>query len=83
MSLLNIIKPLADKWITPEHLEKAFVTVSEPYQTDGQKIVMVVSRKGDGQVYGSIVGLNQDNLIVAQYAQKPLEEVLKSALDLL
>lgn len=75
-TVLKLVAPLAKKHITPESMQQVFHGITEKYEYPGERTMIVISRKGDGSVVGSVVGVDEDNRITSQYEQHPLAELL-------
>ena len=75
--ILKIIKPLAKKHINEENMSSVFdaLTRNVPVE-DGEKPVLLVSRRSDGSVVGSVATIDAGHLITGVYAQEPLAELI-------
>ncbi len=81
-AILKMVAPLAKKHITPETLATLYDKLTAPYGDPfiDERVMLVVSKKKDGTVAGSVVGVDSENHIVSQYSQMPLHELLDQLL---
>lgn len=73
--ILKMVKPLIPKFVTAENLSKVYDSLTEGESSDGRRRVLLISKKGDGVVYGSIVVLD-GNELVEVLSQAPLHELI-------
>ena len=73
--ILKMVKPLIPKFVTAENLSKVYDSLTEGESSDGRRRVLLISKKGDGVVYGSIVVID-GNELVEVLSQAPLHELI-------
>lgn len=73
--ILKMVKPLIPKFVTAENLSKVYDSLIEGESSDGRRRVLLISKKSDGVVYGSIVVLD-GNELVEVLSQAPLHELI-------
>lgn len=73
--ILKMVKPLIPKFVTAENLSKIYDSLTEGESGDGRRRVLLISKKGDGVVYGSIVVID-GNELVEVLSQAPLHELI-------
>lgn len=73
--LLNIVKPLIPKFVTAENLGKVYDSLIVGESSDGRRRVLLISKKADGVVYGSVVAV-EGNEMVEVVSQAPLHELI-------
>lgn len=83
-AVLKIVAPMAKKHITPDTLSSLYDSMTAPYADPflDERVMLVVSKKRDGQVVGSIVGVDSDNHIRSQYQQMPLNQLIEQLLKI-
>ncbi|MCR4811765.1 MAG: hypothetical protein K5867_04120 [Bacteroidales bacterium] len=73
--ILSMVRPLIPKFVTAENLSKVYDSLIEGESSDGRRRVLLISKKSDGVVYGSIVVLD-GNELVEVLSQAPLHELI-------
>ena len=77
LPLMGMLCPLAKKYITPETMVKVHDSLMGRFEAEaGNRLVATISKKGDGTVVVSVVGIDNEHRIRHQYYQEPLDEVV-------
>lgn len=73
--LLKMVRPLIPKFVTAENLSKVYDSLIEEDNPDSRRRVLLISKKSDGIVYGSIAAV-EGNEMVEVLSQAPLHELI-------
>ena len=81
--ILGMVKPLAKQYITQENMQAMFDSIVGSIEPDeGEKVVLMVSRKADGTVTGSVASMRTaDHTITGVYAQDALDSIIMNLLQ--
>ena len=72
---MNMVRPLIPKFVTAENLSKVYDSLIEGDNPDGRRRMLLISKKADGVVYGSVVAV-EGNEMVEVLSQAPLHELI-------
>ena len=72
---MNMVRPLIPKFVTAENLSKVYDSLIEGDNPDCRRRVLLISKKADGVVYGSVVAV-EGNEMVEVLSQAPLHELI-------
>lgn len=80
--ILGMVKPLAQKYINAENMTKVFDAITDKFPAEeGEKTVLLVTKKDDGSVVGSVATMDAGHLITGVYAQEPLADLITKLLN--
>lgn len=80
--IIGMVKPLAKQYVNKENMQTIFDQIAGKYTPEeGEKVVLMITKKQDGTVCGSVAAMNNDTRqITGVYEQMELGELIMEML---